>query len=68
MLLSWVRGGVVGVMEGSCVGYYTCYATERNSGFVGDMTGCCGDKARTCGYAAAYGGIFGDASVFCLAF
>ena len=58
-------------MEGLCVGYYTYYtyyATERDSSFVGDMTGCCGDKARMCGYAAAYGGIFGDASVFCLAF
>ena len=68
MLLSWVRGDVVGVIEGSCVKYYACYAAERDSGFVGDVTGSCGDKARLCGYAAAYGGSFGDVSNLCLIF
>ena len=68
MLLSWARGDAVGVMEGLCVGFYVCYAAERNSGFVGDVTGSCGDKARACGYAASYGGRFGDVSGSCLTF
>ena len=43
----------MGVMEGSCVGYRACNAAEHNSGFVGDVTGSCGNKTRVCGYAAA---------------
>ena len=55
-------------MEGSCVGYHACYAAERDSGFVGDVTGSCGDKARVCGYVAACSGSFGDVSGSCLTF
>ena len=43
----------VRVMVGLCVGYNPCYTAERNSRFVGDVTGSCGEKARACGYAAA---------------
>ena len=54
--------------EGSCVGYDACYAAKRDSVFVGDVMGFCGNKAMACGYAAAYGGSFGNVSASCLIF
>ena len=61
-------GDAVRVMEASCVGYDACYTAERDSVFVGDVTGSCGDKMRARGYAAAYGGTFGNVSGSCLTF
>ena len=58
----------MGVMEGSCAGYHACYDAERDSGFVGDVMGSCGDKVRARRYAAAYHGSFGDVSGSCLTF
>ena len=53
-------GDAVRVMDGSCVGYDTCYTAECDSGFVGDVTGSCGGKAKACGYDAGCGGSFGN--------
>ena len=58
----------VRVMVGLCVGYNPCYTAERNSRFVGDVTVSCRKKAGVCGYAAACGERFSNASSSCLTF
>ena len=46
----------------------SCYTAERNSRFVGDVTVSCRKKAGVCGYAAACGERFSNASSLCLTF